>query len=139
MHRGGRIIQHVPDVTGESHRNDRRPRATHEIRIEAGSLLASIVGAGLLEVNSGHHQAVREPGRGLSIVARSPEGIIEAIEDPTPGRFFLGVQWHPEDLVAEGRTGHSLRRFARRPQQRKPRHSHNNPSPQGGRGWPKAG
>ncbi len=102
VHRGGRILQHVPDETKERHRNDKRPRATHEIRIEAGSLLASIVGAGPLEVNSGHHQAVREAGRGLSVVARSPDGIIEAIEDPTPGRFFLGVQWHPEDLVREG-------------------------------------
>ena len=102
VHRGGRIIQHVSDETAERHRNDKRPRATHEIRIAGGSLLAGIVGAGLLEVNSGHHQAVREAGRGLSVVARSPEGIIEAIEDPTPGRFFLGVQWHPEDLIAEG-------------------------------------
>jgi|WetSurMetagenome_2_1015567.scaffolds.fasta_scaffold119274_2 putative glutamine amidotransferase len=102
VHRGGRIIQHVPDETRENHRNDRKPRATHEIRIVAASLLAGIVGTGLLEVNSGHHQAVRHAGRGLAVVALSPDGIIEAIEDPTPGRFFLGVQWHPEDLVAEG-------------------------------------
>jgi putative glutamine amidotransferase len=102
VHRGGRIIQHVPDETQENHRNERKPRATHEISVVDGSLLAGIVGTGPLEVNSGHHQAVRQAGRGLSIVARSPFGIIEAIEDPTPGRFFLGVQWHPEDLVAEG-------------------------------------
>jgi putative glutamine amidotransferase len=102
VHRGGRIIQHVPDETSERHRSEKRPRATHEIRIEAGSLLAGIVGAGPLEVNSGHHQAVRDAGRALSVVARSPDGIIEAIEDPSPGRFFLGVQWHPEDLVREG-------------------------------------
>jgi len=50
-------------------------------------------------VNSTHHQGIREPGRGMRIVARSPDGVIEGIEDPTPGRFFLGVQWHPEDLI----------------------------------------
>jgi putative glutamine amidotransferase len=35
------------------------------------------------------------------VVARSPDGVIEAIEDPAPGRFFLGIQWHPEDLLDE--------------------------------------
>jgi putative glutamine amidotransferase len=48
--RGGRIIQHVPDVSQGpiSHRSPNPPRATHEIRVEAGSLLAGIVGAGPL-------------------------------------------------------------------------------------------
>jgi putative glutamine amidotransferase len=71
--------------------------------MEADSLLARIVGPAPLAVNSTHHQAAREPGRGMCIVARSPDGLIEGIEDPTPGRFFLGVQWHPEDLVDEPR------------------------------------
>jgi putative glutamine amidotransferase len=101
VHRGGSIVQHVPDEVGGAvrHRNEKRPRATHPITIEPYSLLATIVNCRQMEVNSGHHQAVRTAGRDLRIVARSPDGLIEAIEDPTAGRFFLGVQWHPEDLI----------------------------------------
>jgi putative glutamine amidotransferase len=113
--RGGAIHQHVPDLGGTIGHSGGvgKPRLRHEVKIEAGSLLARIVGSGPLEVNSTHHQAVREPGRGMRIVARSGDGVIEAIEDPpagrspmagegpTPGRFFLGVQWHPEDLLDE--------------------------------------
>jgi len=103
--RGGRLIQHLPDEPGAhlDHGSGGRPRARHPVEVAAGSLLAGIVGAGALQANSTHHQAVREPGRDLRIVARSPDGVIEGIEDPSPGRFFLSVQWHPEDLVAEPR------------------------------------
>jgi putative glutamine amidotransferase len=45
-------------------------------------------------VVSSHHQAVEDAGR-LRVVARSPAGVIETVDDPA--RFFyLGVQWHPE-------------------------------------------
>jgi len=98
--RGGRLIQHLPQEQGGpvDHGGGGRPRAMHAVEVDAGSLLASFVGAGTLEVNSTHHQAIREPGRDLRVVARGPDGIIEGVEDPSPDRFFLGVQWHPEDL-----------------------------------------
>ena len=48
-----------------------------------------------LIVNSVHHQAVRSVGSNLKVIARAPDGIVEAIED-TSGRWVLGVQWHPE-------------------------------------------
>ena len=103
--RGGRLIQHLPDekpVTID-HGTTGRPRATHIITVTPDSRLAKIVGAEPLTANSTHHQAVSEPGRNLRIVARASDGIIEGIEDPTPGRFFLGVQWHPEDLIKQPR------------------------------------
>jgi putative glutamine amidotransferase len=66
----------------------------HPVRIEPGSRLARIIGEES-DVNSFHHQAVRRVGRGLRIVARAPDGVAEAIEDP--GQVFvIGVQWHPE-------------------------------------------
>jgi putative glutamine amidotransferase len=52
-------------------------------------------------VNSLHHQAVAEPGRGVRVSARSPDGVIEAIE--CDGMFAVGVQWHPEKLPGAGR------------------------------------
>jgi putative glutamine amidotransferase len=102
-HRGGRIIQHLPDKVGAAGVHGENAPAVHAVAVGPGSLLARIVGPGELTVNSRHHQAVREPGRGMRVVARAADGVIEAIEDPSPGRFFLGVQWHPEDLCAEPR------------------------------------
>ena len=103
--RGGRLIQHLPDekpVTID-HGTAGRPRAAHVLAITPDSLLAKIVGPEPLQTNSTHHQAVRESGRNLRIVASASDGIIEGIEDPTPGRFFLGIQWHPEDLIKQPR------------------------------------
>lgn len=67
------------------------------------------------QVNSTHHQAVDEPGP-LQVVARAPDGVIEAV--CLPGHpFLVGVQWHPElldgrltdALVAAARRGRSSR------------------------------
>ena len=49
-------------------------------------------------VNSFHHQAVDRLGRGLRIVARAPDGVVEGIEAPDRG-YILGVQWHAECLA----------------------------------------
>jgi putative glutamine amidotransferase len=70
------------------------------VAVEAGSRLAAIVGDGTaLPVNSFHHQAVDRVGRDLHVVARSPDGLTEAIESDGPA-LYLGVQWHAEGLVA---------------------------------------
>jgi putative glutamine amidotransferase len=53
-----------------------------------------------LEVNSLHHQAIKDLAPGLRVVARAPDGLIEAVElEGHP--FALGVQWHPEELAAK--------------------------------------
>jgi putative glutamine amidotransferase len=65
----------------------------HAARVIGGTRLARIVGCDLLQVNSTHHQAVRDPGAAV-VSAVAPDGVVEAIE--LPDRFALGVQWHPE-------------------------------------------
>ena len=52
-------------------------------------------------VNSRHHQAPKKLGAGLAVSATAPDGVIEAIEDPSR-RFCLGVQWHPENFYRTG-------------------------------------
>jgi putative glutamine amidotransferase len=52
-------------------------------------------------VNSRHHQAPKTPGEGLVVSATAPDGVVEAIEDPSR-RFCLGVQWHPENFYRTG-------------------------------------
>jgi len=50
-------------------------------------------------VNSMHHQAIKDVAPGLTVAARAPDGIIEAVEvEGHP--FAIGVQWHPEELAA---------------------------------------
>ena len=68
--------------------------------LEGGSLLAAITGRTELLANTYHKQAIDRVGRGLRVAARAPDGVIEAIEDPSLP-LMLGVQWHPERLHAE--------------------------------------
>jgi len=83
-------IQHTPIDEG----NDRY----HSIVIEEENLLHHIVGATEIEVNSAHHQAVAKLAPGLRVLARAPDGIVEAVQ-MTDREFFLGVQWHPERIL----------------------------------------
>jgi putative glutamine amidotransferase len=70
----------------------------HRVIIERDSKLHGIFGKCELNVNSFHHQSVKELGRGFKVTAKSPDGIIEGIES-TEKTFVVGVQWHPEGLV----------------------------------------
>ena len=70
----------------------------HEIEIETDSRLSKIVGKSADEVNSAHHQAVDQRGEGFRITARSEDGVIEAMENPSK-KFVLGVQYHPERMI----------------------------------------
>ena len=98
---GGTLIQHIPDeVEGALAHEQPNPRTEpgHEVAVEGGTLLAAIVGATRLAVNSAHHQAVATPGAGAVVNARAPDGVVEGVEHPGY-RFALGVQWHPEYAV----------------------------------------
>lgn len=100
--RGGTLLQHLPeDVGGAIEHRQRNPGRvpTHPVRIEPGSLLAETLGETETDVNSFHHQAVRDLGRGLRAVAWAPDGVVEGIE-ATDRPFALAVQWHAESLIA---------------------------------------
>ena len=102
--RGGTLFQHVPDIDEGMQLHLRvpgRPRNRHGVRIAGGSRLAGVIGADFADTNTSHHQAVDIIGRDLAAVAWSDDGLIEALEDRRPGRFVLGVQWHPEELISE--------------------------------------
>ena len=67
----------------------------HIVIVSKDSLLHRIVGEDRILVNSRHKSAIKDTD--LCVSGRSDDGIIEAIEDNTR-RFFLGVQWHPENM-----------------------------------------
>lgn len=100
---GGTLIQDIDSQIETEIRHVSVPedRARHDVLIDGGTKLAAIVGAGReTNVNSSHHQAVRRLGEGLRPAAHAPDGIVEGLEDPEHP-FYIGVQWHPEDMAGE--------------------------------------
>lgn len=73
---------------------------------ENSKWLYKIIGSDSIDlVATAHHQAVdpTDLGDGLTVVAMSSDGIVEAIEHKD-SLFALGVQWHPErDALADTR------------------------------------
>jgi putative glutamine amidotransferase len=101
---GGTLIQHIPDaIAGALEHEQTNPRHEpgHAVSIRSGTLLHRIVGAAEMQVNSSHHQAVRDPGPFAVVNAVAPDQVIEGVED-TRYRFCLGVQWHPEFFIDAG-------------------------------------
>ena len=95
---GGTLYQDLPaqfggDVT--HHRLSSGERAVHSVALTKGSVLHTLLGVDSLEVNSSHHQAVKDVAKGAKVSAMSPDGVVEAI-DFYPIRRIMGVQWHPE-------------------------------------------
>src|SRR5439155_26200651 len=95
----GTPIQHIVSIV--EHDPVYGDEIAHQVVIERDSLLAREIGQSkersLVAVNSSHHQAAKEPGDALRVVARCPEdGVIEALEGTAPGHYVLAVQWHPE-------------------------------------------
>ncbi len=78
---------------------------THWIYIDQDSRLHQLLGCDSVMVNSFHHQAVKEPGTGVRVVARAADGVVEAWEWNAPHRDgILCVQFHPEIFVKAGDT-----------------------------------
>ena len=94
-HPGGTLVQHVD---GHSVRGPDLSRPAHNLFLESGNALSTIIGAGEHAVNSRHHQAVDRVGEGLVVTGRASDGTIESMERPGH-RFAIAVQWHPENQV----------------------------------------
>ena len=67
------------------------------VNIKPDSKLAQILGVQHLRVNALHHQAVNKPGKGIEVVARERNHVVQGIESVEQD-YILGVQWHPEYL-----------------------------------------
>ena len=96
---GGNLVQDLK--TPLKHGQDApRSEATHSVKITEGSTLYALYGQKTF-VNSFHHQAVKDCGSHLHVVATAPDGVIEAVES-TEQKALMGVQWHPEWMGDEG-------------------------------------
>lgn len=99
---GGTLIQDIDSQfeTEIRHASQPEDRARHDIIIEQGTQLSTLLPAVECNVNSSHHQAIGRVAEGLRITAHAPDGLVEGLEDPKHP-FYIGVQWHPEDMNGE--------------------------------------
>lgn len=95
---GGTLHQHIVPMQMVSHMDfAHRGSHTHKIELRDGTKLGSIFSSNTMMVNSMHHQAVKELGKGLVVSAVSEDGFVEGIE-LADNPFCLAVQWHPEHM-----------------------------------------
>ena len=97
--RGGTLIQDINSQVPNAIKHEQgapRDRPSHRIRLSENTRLWNIGGAVDALVNSHHHQAIESVGGNLVATAWSTDGVVEALEDPRPDQFIVGVQWHPE-------------------------------------------
>jgi putative glutamine amidotransferase len=87
----GTLYQDIGTQKGKAINHE---KGSHLIQVNVNPFIEE----GRYEVNSSHHQAVKETGSGLDVFAVSPDGIIEAFYS-VKHRFLLGVQWHPERMT----------------------------------------
>lgn len=109
---GGPLVQDIPSEihTRIQHAwtGHEGPEPHHEVTLDPGSRLAQMAGGNQVRVNSSHHQSVLRPGRNLRVVAHAPDGVIEAVEWTGDANWIVGVQWHPERMVATDDFAQSL-------------------------------
>jgi putative glutamine amidotransferase len=109
---GGPLVQDIPSAihTKIQHAwaGHEGPEPHHDVTFDAGSRLAQLAGANQARVNSSHHQSVLQPGKNLRVVAHAPDGVIEAVEWTGDANWIVGVQWHPERMVATDELSQSL-------------------------------
>ncbi len=99
---GGTLYTHIHDQFSSSIQHDypgnRRKTLVHLVNVNEDSRAAEIFGETLLQVNSLHHQGLKDLAPALKAVAHAPDGLIEMVELPDHP-YALAVQWHPEWLT----------------------------------------
>jgi putative glutamine amidotransferase len=106
---GGTLHAHLPEAveTDVPHRQEPKWSHTHSVEVEAGSLVADVMGTEQVEPACWHHQAIARPGAGLAVTGWSPDGVVEAVE--LAGHpWMVAVQWHPEMTAADDATQQAL-------------------------------
>lgn len=118
---GGTLVQDLPTQRESPlvHQRSAREktRLDHAVSVRPGTRLHAIAGSEEIAVNSRHHQAVENLGRGLVESGRAPDGVIEAIEQPE--QRVLAVQWHPENLASDPVSRRLFEDFARAVEERR--------------------
>jgi gamma-glutamyl-gamma-aminobutyrate hydrolase PuuD len=99
----GSMLEEIVTSGAEAH----SANGIHAPRLKPGaSTVSSVIVT--IPVNSSHHQSADVIGDGLRIVARCPDGIIEAVEGTSTDHFVLAVQWHPERSMESDKNSRAI-------------------------------
>ena len=98
---GGTLYQDIPtelETTMLHRQTEPKDSPSHEVNVEENTPLYALVGgAARITANSFHHQAIKQLGKGLAVMSRADDGIIEAVFG-TDYPYLRAYQWHPERL-----------------------------------------
>jgi len=98
MAESGELISHHAD---EAEDLPTMFQHTHPVELKEGGVLKRAYGRDKLDVISVHYQGADKLGKGLTVEATAPDGVIEAVSAEINGAPVLAVQWHPEWRAAE--------------------------------------
>jgi putative glutamine amidotransferase len=107
---GGTLYQDLPSEYPSELTHVQQPPyhlPVHEVKLERRSSLYRLLEQDKLQVNSYHHQAICNLAPGCQVMARSSDGLIEAIEHPSY-QYLQAVQWHPELSYEQDRASQLL-------------------------------
>lgn len=111
---GGTLYTHLPDqlpgALDHSYPGNMRTVLVHQVKIEEGTRMADIYGEPIIQVNSLHHQGLKEIAPSVRVAGHAPDGLVEAIELPDHP-FGVAVQWHPEWLTDQAVTRNLFKKF----------------------------
>ena len=96
---GGTLIQDMEGHESPTLLDDHR-FSRHQVVLEGENSLSRAGFGREFTVSSAHHQSIERLAEGLRVIASSPDGTIEAVEDPQAP--IVGVQWHPEEPRSDG-------------------------------------
>ena len=102
------LPDHLDHREDESSPLDEQYGPAHDVVLESGGMLRTIAGTDRLQVNSLHWQGIQQLGRGLTVEARAPDGLVEAFRVAESSSFALGIQWHPEWQFAQNPFSRAL-------------------------------
>jgi putative glutamine amidotransferase len=111
---GGTLYTHiqdqVPNSLDHAYPGNMRTVLVHEVKIEDGTRIAEVLGEPIVQVNSLHHQGLKDISPSLRVAGHAPDGLVEAVELPDHP-FGIAVQWHPEWLTDQESTRNLFRKF----------------------------
>jgi putative glutamine amidotransferase len=113
---GGTLHPHLPDLPGMGEHGvpAHGPPTIHDVTVAPGSRLSATTKRTSLACSSHHHQGIDRVGEGLRAIARTADGLVEAIErvvddpDDEQQTWMVGLQWHPEDTASDDPAQQSL-------------------------------
>jgi putative glutamine amidotransferase len=91
---GGTLVQDMTEQIGRTHR-----KFVHNIELDEDSPLREVVTDDRITISCSHHQCIADLGENLAAAAHAADGTIEAVTLDDHAGWYLGVQWHLEDLA----------------------------------------